>query len=141
LGVALCAALSGAGCADLSRAIALSPDPVDSQSPVAGQVQAATRTDYERPSFRDVPPAPTDIRPAPAWRSAVDQSVQAGQAVTAWVAANPTLLTGPETESFAAAQRARIPASERQAAPVDPAGTEDFAARLRALAAPPPPPK
>jgi hypothetical protein len=139
LGLALGAGLTAAGCADLARVTSLAPEGVDTASPVAQRVREASAADYPRPRFRDIPPAPMDVRPVGAWRSAVDQTVQAGNAVTAWVAANPTSLTG-DTETFAAGQRASIPASEREAAPPDPAGTEDFAARLRAMAAPPPPP-
>lgn len=139
-GLALCAGLSAAGCADLARVTSLAPDGVDASSSVAQQVRAASAADYPRPRFRDIPPAPTDVRAPEAWRNAVNQTVQAGAAVTAWVEANPTTIAPNQTEVFAEGQRASIPAGERQAAPVDPAGTEAFAARLRAMAAPPPPP-
>ena len=140
-GLALCAALSGSSCADFARATSLAPDPVDTTSAVAAQVRQASRADLARPRFRDIPAAPTDVRPLGAWRSSVQQTGQAGAALTAWLAANPAVQPAESTEAFAAAQRASIPADERQAAPADPAGTDDFAARLRALAAPPPPPK
>ena len=136
---AACAALMAAGCADLARVASLDPDKVDASSPVAEQVRQASRAHYPRPSFRDIPPAPTDVRPPGAWRRAVNETTRAGGALTAWVAANPSTLNN-DTESFAEGQRASIPASERAAAPPDPAGTEAFAARLRAMAAPPPPP-
>jgi len=139
IGSALCAGLAVSGCADLARVTSLAPGGVDATSPVAAQVRAASEANYPTPRFRDIPPAPVDVRPPEAWRASVDQTVRAGAAVTAWVAANPTSLTG-DTETFAEAQRARIPANERQAAPADPAGTEAFAARLRELATPPPPP-
>ena len=139
-GAALCAGLAAAGCADLARVTSLAPEGVDAASPVAQQVRAASAADYPRPRFRDIPPAPVDVRPPEAWREAVDQTVQAGAALTAWAQANPTTIAPRETEVFAEGQRASIPASERQAAPADPAGTEAFAARLRAMAAPPPPP-
>jgi len=129
------------GCADLARVTSLTPDAVDPNSPVAQQVRTATETKYPRPRFRDIPPAPTDVRSAAAWRGSVGETVQAGSALTAWVAANPATLVVGDTETFAEGQRASIPASERGAKPSDPAGTEDFAARLRALAAPPSPPK
>ena len=138
-GLALGAGLAVAGCADLARVTSLSPGGVDPNSPVAAQVRAASAADYPTPRFRDIPPTPVDVRPAEAWRESVEQTARAGAAVTAWVAANPTSLTG-DTEAFAEGQRARIPASERQAAPADPAGTEAFAARLREMATPPPPP-
>ena len=136
---AACAGLAAAGCADLARVTSLRPDNVDAASPVAAQVRQASQAKYPRPRFRDIPPAPTDVRPPGAWRRAVNETTQAGGALTAWVAANPSTLNN-DTESFAEGQRASIPASERAAAPPDPAGTEAFAARLRAMAAPPPPP-
>jgi hypothetical protein len=139
-GLALGAGLAAAGCADLARVTSLAPDPVDAASPVAQRVREASAADYPRPRFRDIPPAPVDVRPAEAWRGAVNQTVQAGSALTAWVAANPTTVAAGATETFAEGQRASIPASEREAPPSDPAGTEAFAARLRAMAAPPPPP-
>ena len=140
LGLALCAGLTASGCADLARVSTLAPDPVDATSAVAQQVRAASAADYARPRFRDIPPAPADVRPAAAWRGAVNQTVQAGSALTAWVAANPTTIAAGDAENFAEGQRASIPANERGAPPSDPAGTEAFAARLRAMAAPPPPP-
>jgi hypothetical protein len=135
-GVVLCAS----GCADLSRAVSLAPDPVDPTSAVAAQVRAASAADYPTPSFRDIPPAPADVRPPEDWRRSVAETNAAGAAVTAWAAANPPFLND-DTEAFAAGQRASIPASEREATPADStAGTDEFAARLRALAEPPPPP-
>lgn len=138
-GLALCAALCVGGCADLSRATSLAPDPVDPTSAVAARVREASAADYPTPRFRDIPPAPTDVRPPARWRAAVAEVNSAGAAVTAWVAANPPFLND-DTEAFAAGQRASIPASERGAPPSDAAGLEAFAARLRALAEPPPPP-
>jgi hypothetical protein len=140
-GLALCAGLGVAGCADLGRATGLGPDPIDVRSPVAAQVRAVDQADFAYPRFRDVPPVPTDVRPPEAWRASVARSVQARDELTAWAAANPPMLTGADTERFAEAQRATIPANERLAAPADLAGTEAFAARLRALATPPPPPE
>jgi hypothetical protein len=141
-GLAAAAALAVAGCADLARVTSLSPQPVDANSPVAAQVRAASREPGKTPRFRDVPPLPTGVRPATAFKSAVAETNGAGGALTSWVAANPSTLPQDqaETEAFAAGQRARIPADQRGATP-DPAGSEEYAARLRALATPPPPPK
>jgi hypothetical protein len=141
LGLAAVATLVLGGCADLGRVTSLSPQPVDSSSAVAEQVRAASRAKARMPRFRDVPPLPTGVRPASSFRTAVTESNQAGAALGAWVAANPSLLPPDQadTEAFAAAQRARIPADQR--ANLDPAGSEEYAARLRALATPPPPPK
>ena len=137
---ALGAAIVLSGCADLAHISAFSPAPIDPTSPAAEQVRAASRADYKTPSFRDIPPKPADVRPARSFRAAVAENTQAREAVTAWLAANPATLAGTDTEDFAQGRRATIPAGEREPIP-DPAGTEAFAARLRALAAPPPPPQ
>lgn len=130
-----------AGCADLGRVTKLAPQQVSADSSVADQVRAASRADVAFPRFRDVPPLPANVRPAASFRTAVAVNNAAAADLAAYVAANPpTVAQDPEqTEAFAAAQRARIPAEERAAPP--PAGSEEFAARLREQAAPPPPPK
>ena len=129
------------GCADLARVTRLRPDPVDPTSPVAGRVGEASRAKVATPRFRDVPPLPTGVRPASSFKTAVASSNKAGDDLAAWVAANPSGLPqdAAASEAFAADQRARIPADQR-AGVLEPVGTEEYAARLRALATPPPPP-
>jgi hypothetical protein len=138
------AAASGFGlsaCADLGRATGVTPEPIDASSPVATQVSAATRTHYPRPSFRDVPPKPTDVRRPAGFRAAVAENDTAGAQLESWIAANPPEqpLDPAATEAYAAQERAKIPPGER--IPQAPVGSEEYAARLRALATPPPPPK
>ncbi|OYX35077.1 MAG: hypothetical protein B7Y99_04260 [Caulobacterales bacterium 32-69-10] len=142
IGLAAGAAMLVAGCADLGRVMAVNPQPVDPNSAVAEQVRAASRADVKTPRFRDVPPLPKNVRPARAFKTAVTESGRAGDQLTTYIAANPpSLAVDPaQTEAFAAAERARIPADQRGVAPA-PAGSEEFAARLRELATPPPPPK
>jgi hypothetical protein len=141
IGLMAGAATLVAGCADLGRVTSLAPQQVDPNSAVAEQVRAASRAKVAFPRFRDVPPLPADVRPASAFKTAVASSNAAGADLLAYAAANPpSVAQDPaQTEAFAAAQRARIPADQR-AAPTT-AGTEEFAARLREQAAPPPPPK
>lgn len=136
------AALALAGCADLARVTSLRPQPVDPNSAVAAQVAAASRLKTRTPRFRDVPPPPAGVRPAADFKAAVADNNRAGDQLVAWVAANPsTLAQDPaQTEAFAATQRATIPAGQRGAVP-PPAGSEEYAAGLRAFATPPPPPK
>jgi hypothetical protein len=136
------AAILLAGCADLGRAMRLNPDPIDPTSAVAEQVRTASRAEVKAPSFRDVPPKPTDVRPPAAFRNAVAQESRASAQLQAYVAANPPMATASqaEIEAFAQSQRARIPMDERSF-PSTPIGTEEFAARLRELATPPPPPQ
>jgi len=136
------AGVGAAGCADFARVSSMSPGSTPADNPLAAQVRAAERTRYPLPSFRDVPPVPTDVRPPQAFAQAVEGGVAARDRLKAWVADNPPEVPlGPQdTEAYAASQRARIPAGERQLSP-QPAGTDEFAARLRALAKPPPPPR
>lgn len=63
------------------------------------------------PTFKQVPPAPKDVRATPAWKSAVTAVQGDGKALAEQSVAQPWTL----------------------------AGTDDFAARARAEAAPPPP--
>jgi hypothetical protein len=144
IGLAAFAAAAGlavSGCADLARVTAITPEPIDTSSPVVGQVRRASAASYRTPSFRDVPPKPTDAPPPATFRAAVAENAKAHDKLEAWVAANPPMipLDPSQTEAFAADQRARIPAG--QAEDTAPVGTEEYAARLRALATPPPPPK
>jgi hypothetical protein len=141
IGFAAVAGLCLAGCADLARVTSMTSEPLDTNSAVAAQVKAATLSNPARPSFRDVPPKPTDV-PAPgAFKTAVAEVVQSRAQLTAGIAANPpmTPADAAQTEAFAAGQRARIPAGEL--VPPEPVGSEEYAARLRDLATPPPPPK
>lgn len=138
-GLAL-AGLFTAGCADLARVTSLAPDPIDANSPVAAQARLAQKAHYRRPRFSDVPAKPTDVRAPAQFRAAVAENIQARRTQNGWIAGHPAFVSD-DTESFAAAERARIPASATQPIASDPAGTEDYAARLRALATPPPPPK
>lgn len=139
-GLALCAGLTTAGCADFARVTKMAPSSVDSTSPIANQVLTAGRTDYPTPSFKDVPPKPADVRAVGDWRSDIGSSLAERERLTAWVQANPSYLT-EDTETYAEGRRASIPASERGAQAPGAAGTDAFAERLRALAAPPPIPK
>jgi hypothetical protein len=140
LGLVGGACLLVCACADISRLSKLGPAPVDPSSPLAARVTTATSTDFPTPSFKDVPPVPTDVRTTEQWKAAVRETQSAGPPLQAWVAENPQTTFG--TEQYAEAARASIPAGERVAPPPDAAAAaEAYAARLRAEAAPPPPPK
>ena len=136
------AGLSVAGCADLARVTSLSKEPLDVTSPVATQVKTASDAHYKTPRFRDVPPAAAPA-PAPAVvRNGVTAVTQQRAQLDTWVDGHPPLtpVGGQDPDTFAANGRATIPAGQIGAPPPDPAGTEEYAARLRALATPPPPP-
>jgi hypothetical protein len=138
---ATAAAGAVSGCADFARVTGITPTPLDTTSPVSAQVAAATHTHYPMPSFRDVPPKPNGIPPARVFANRVASNDKAREALATWVAENPPMqpLDANATEAFAASERARIPASEL--VPPTPVGSEEYAARLRALATPPPPPR
>ena len=138
LAAGACATLSA--CADIGALSKLGPAPVDKSSPVAARVTTASRTDFPTPSFKDIPKAPDDVRTVGAFRASITDTQAAGVPLAAWVAQNPQMTFG--TEQYAEAARAIIPPGERDAPPADAAvAAEAYAARLRAEAAPPPPPK
>ena len=128
------------GCADVGSALSLAPGKIDPRSAVAATVQAAARKDYPYPSFRDVPPRPTDVRSADAYKAGVVGQIGERRAVKGWVAANPAM--AGDSEGFAATGRAAIPADAIR--PLGAAGTQEteaYAARVREQGAAPPPPK
>jgi hypothetical protein len=134
---ALCAILL-AGCADFGRVAALKLPPVNPESPVAAQVQAAADRDYPYPSFRDVPSKPKDLPTAGQVKSSVAGLVQNRIGQERWAAANPPMVSGGQ--AFAAEAQARVPVAVREVPPPDQAArSEAAAAQLRAAAAAPPP--
>lgn len=127
-----------AGCADLTRASLLTPAGVDASSPIASQVRQAAARNYAYPSFRDVPARPTDVRDAGAFKGAVVESIQDRRTLRQWAVTNPAMTS--DTEGFAAESRAAIPPDVLR--PLDAMAsesTEAYAARMRKLAAAPPP--
>lgn len=127
-----------AGCAPLG----LSPDPVDASSPIAAKVKEASRADLPTPKFGDVPPKPTDVRSAEAYKGQVQGAVVARRDLEGWVASNPSLSIDA-TEEFAARAQAAIAATQARLPSLDEgtAETEAFAERARERAAPPQPSK
>jgi len=140
LGLAVLAACVGGlgGCADMDRAAVLHPPPVNPESPVAAEAQAAVDRDYPYPRFRDIPAKPDDL-PAPAEiKSQVADLSQTGQGQARWVAANPPM--SENVEGWAQQATAQLPAFVHEQLPADQAArSEGYAAQLRAQAAAPPP--
>ena len=125
-----------AACATGSVLSNMGPAPVDARSTAAADVAAASRSPGPYPRFSKVPPAPTDVRPIEGWRSAVVDASALKRQTEVDAAAVPFTLT--DTETFAATERAKIPAE--QAAPPAADATQDseaFAAAARARATPP----
>jgi hypothetical protein len=120
-------------CVDLPK-LAFSPPPIDLTSPIAKDVDAASKADKPYPKFADVPPgAPTDIRPASAWSRNIYDTLRLRREQQALEALYPQTLSG--SEAWADAQKAR-------AVPPPPPGgsqTEDYAKTQRDRAKPPSP--
>ncbi len=123
------------GCADLKAATNLRPLAVNPSSPVAEEVEAASRTPAPIPSFASIPPKPTDVRPAGAYKTAVTEVVSERRTFNQWIAANPPVIEN--TEAYAAAQRAKL-ASQAPVAPARQAEADAFAQKLRDSAKTPP---
>lgn len=112
------------------------PAGLDKSSAAAGQISALTSASKSYPSFADIPPAPSDVRPDRAWGKAAAEIEADGAALAAATAPSTWTLSG--TDSFAArAQAAAGPAAEGSTT----AATEAFAKQARQRATPPPPPK
>jgi hypothetical protein len=130
--VALGLSLGLGGCGQIDRAI--QPPPVNPSSPIAGYAEDVSRRTFPTPTFDSVPPKPIDIRPAPAYKSAVVEQVNNRRALSDWQAAHQP--PPSDTAAWAELQRGRIP--KTQATPVSEthdAESEAFAKRLREQAA------
>jgi hypothetical protein len=143
---AACAAVSLCACNTLARNNYFLPGGIDQRSPVAAEVRDAQHEQGPFPKFADIPPAPTDVRPLPAWRQVVGETLAEKRATDGEIRAHPFTLEG--TEAFAASAQAKIP-PEEAVPPTDvTAEAEAYAAsvrgqapRARARAKTPPPPK
>ncbi|MEI9965717.1 MAG: hypothetical protein WDM92_14635 [Caulobacteraceae bacterium] len=114
--------------------------PVDPNSPVARDVAYASKHPGPYPKFASIPPIPTDVRPAAAYRSQVTD-IEARQAqLDSQAAALPPVDTDTEAYAAGARSRAAVPAGEVPP-PNSAEQTEAYAASLRERATPPPPPK
>jgi hypothetical protein len=112
---------------------------IDPTSPVAADVANAQRTPGPYPQFSHIPPVPKDVRPLGAWRQAVIDTKAEGAQTQAEAAALVFTLQPGEADSWASAERAKIPAGEMNPPPADAADqAEAFAASARARATPPP---
>ena len=113
---------------------------VDSNSTVAAEVRAASASPGPYPRFANIPATPKDVRTYQAWKAAVLDEKTLKRDTDAEAAAIPFTLNN--TETFAAATRARVLAQYSQQAPADErAQAEAFAAQQAARATPPPAPK
>jgi len=133
----LIAGASLGGCNTLARNNYFLPGGIDQQSAVAAQVRAAEQAPGPYPTFSQIPALPKDVRPLSAWRSTVEGALAEKHEVDAATAAYPYSLH--DTQAFADAQHAKIPAAEA-APPADASSAADaYAASVRARATTPPP--
>lgn len=134
--IAVAAILSG--CAEIRSsahdfidATNIAPLPVDPSSPVAADVARAEQINGPIPSFASVPPKPTDIRPAAAYKSQVVGVVGDRRALSQWEAAHPPV--NSDTDAFASAQQAKL-AGEKQVSSEKEAESAAFSKRLHEAA-------
>jgi hypothetical protein len=127
------------GCDTLAKNNYFLPGGIDQQSAVAAQVRAAQQEHGPYPKFSQIPAIPKDVRPLSAWRATVTQTLGEKHEVDAANAAYPYTLQ--DTQGFADAQHARIPAAEATPPAADASSASDaYAASVRARATKPPPP-
>ena len=128
------AALALCGCADVARVIA--PPPVNPESPVAAQVQSASRRSYDVPRLIDVPPKPLNVPGAPTVKGEVIATVRCRNGVTGFALTHPPLSAA--TEQFASNERDLADINPADVPPPDSVQRSDAeSAALRAYAAPP----
>jgi hypothetical protein len=131
LSVCAVAAATLGGCAN-----PFATAPVNPGSPVAPEVARLARSNRDFPTFAEIPPKPTDVRPPRRWGVAGAETEQARDRLDQDTA--PATWTLNNTATFATGAQAK--AGPELGAP-DTAGTEAFAKKLRDRATPPPPPR
>lgn len=119
---------------DVSEATHIQPLGVDPSSPVAADVERAERSSGPIPTFASVPPRPSDVRPAAAYKDQVVDVVGERRALARADAAAPPAVN--DTEAYAASQRARV-AGEVAVTPERQAESDAFARKLQAAAGEP----
>jgi hypothetical protein len=107
---------------------------MDPNSPVAAEAAKIARADSDYPSFREIPPKPTDVAPPRIYGDRARALEVARIALDRNTA--PDTWTLSNTEAFAA--RARAEAGPDLGAPAS-TDTESFAREARKRATPPPP--
>lgn len=133
--VCVCGGAMLSGCAISNPFVTASVNPA---SPIAAEVAAKARAGHDYPTFADIPPVPTDVRPLPAFGRAAKDLEVAGAELARDTAPGTWTLTG--TEAFAG--RARDIAGPEATGPASTtAATEAFAKAQRARATPPPSPR
>ena len=130
--VAAALILALAGCAEASRTLNLTPEPVDAASPIAAQVVSASRANLPFVDFASIPRAPAD-KPTPAsLKEKVVDLVAARRSLNTQVAQLPGAPT--DMDAFVGKNRAVIERLNLKPVGADQAAqTESFAAELKIL--------
>jgi hypothetical protein len=134
--IALCLG-AGAALSGCAPGNPFATGPVDPSSPVAAEVTKAVRSNRAYPTFAQIPPAPTDVRPVEGWASAVGDVKSARADLDRQTA--PQTWTLQRTEAFAASAQAAVGQDDGPAAREG--DTEAFTRRSQERATPPPPPR
>jgi len=137
--VMLASALVLSGCVDLPKANPFAETTMTASPAIVAEVNQAEQSPGAYPRLSAIPPVPTDVRPASAWKSAVVSEWALKRNAEATAAQIPFTLS--DTEGWAKAKQAQIPADQTTPPPADAkAETEAYAQSLRGRATPPPPP-
>ena len=129
------AACAGLGACALSNPLRTAP--IDASSPIASEAGKLAHQPGPYPTFAQIPPEPTDVRPVRAWGPAAQQVEAAGARLAQETAPSTWTLSG--TEAFAEGIRRQLGAAPPAESTT--AATEAYAKELRKRATPPPPPK
>ena len=114
----------------------LSVERASAQQPsqTAGAISEAEKN-APYPTFASVPPAPKDVRPLGAWKTAITSIQTSGKSLASLAAAQPWTLS--DTEGFAAQARAEDTPPPQVTFAQEPA-TQAMVAEMRARAKAPP---
>jgi hypothetical protein len=115
---------------------------IDQASPAAADIHAAERAPGPYPRFAEIPAAPKDVRPVSAWKASVSDLWGVKRRTEAEAGAIPFVLTEGDADSWAQAERSKIPAVEMISPTRDESDSaEAYAEAQRERATPPPSPK
>jgi hypothetical protein len=132
---ALCLGLGA--CANLPTG-PFAPPPLDVTSPVAADIQKMDTQHAAYPSFLNIPPQPTDLRPASAWNRNIFDTLRSRREAQAQVVVYPQTLYGAEAFAKDNKAKAAPPISPAEAA-AQADKTSAFAKTQKARATPPSP--
>ena len=127
-----------AGCVGNGTVSRLASGGVDSTSSSAEAVREASAHPYPYPDVKRLPLVPRDVRPLPAFGVQAAALRQDRDGLQTWAATHPAMVD--DTDAYAERARGRGADPAGPAPPPDQSQrSEAWAARLRAVAKPPPP--